>query len=175
MTGDPLRNGDAATAAIEVRDLTMSYDAHVIMQDLTFRVERGEVFVIMGGSGGGKSTLLKHLIGLKKPAQGSIRFQGEDFIGADMMARRRVLRRMGVLYQNGALWSGLTLAENVALPLEEFTELDAGAIGEVGPWRMALRMARTIGSSASAEAMTHWHSSARESWTPWRARIASWR
>jgi phospholipid/cholesterol/gamma-HCH transport system ATP-binding protein len=138
MTGDPLRNGDAATAAIEVRDLTMSYDAHVIMQDLTFRVERGEVFVIMGGSGGGKSTLLKHLIGLKKPAQGSIRFQGEDFVGADVMARRRVLRRMGVLYQNGALWSGLTLAENVALPLEEFTELGAGAIGEVVALKLAL-------------------------------------
>jgi phospholipid/cholesterol/gamma-HCH transport system ATP-binding protein len=92
----------------------------------------------MGGSGSGKSTLLKHLIGLKKPAQGVILFEGEDFGAADAQARKGVLRRMGVLYQNGALWSGLTLAENVALPLEEFTDLEAGAIGEVVALKLAL-------------------------------------
>jgi phospholipid/cholesterol/gamma-HCH transport system ATP-binding protein len=127
-----------ATPPIEVRDLTMRYDSLVVMQDLSFSVGRGEVFVIMGGSGSGKSTLLKHLIGLKKPAQGVILFEGEDFGAADAQARKRVLRRMGVLYQNGALWSGLTLAENVALPLEEFTGLEAGAIGEVVALKLAL-------------------------------------
>jgi phospholipid/cholesterol/gamma-HCH transport system ATP-binding protein len=92
----------------------------------------------MGGSGSGKSTLLKHLIGLKQPAQGTILFDNEDFSAADGPARKRVLRRMGVLYQNGALWSGLTLAENVALPLEEFTSLDAHVIREVVSLKLAL-------------------------------------
>jgi phospholipid/cholesterol/gamma-HCH transport system ATP-binding protein len=126
------------TPPIEVRELAMRYGSTVVMEDLTFSVARGEVFVIMGGSGSGKSTLLKHLIGLKDPAQGTILFHGEDFGAADGPARKRVLRRMGVLYQNGALWSGLTLAENVALPLEEFTGLDAGAIGEVVALKLAL-------------------------------------
>jgi phospholipid/cholesterol/gamma-HCH transport system ATP-binding protein len=124
--------------AIEVRGLTMSYGGRTVMQELDFQVRRGEVFVIMGGSGSGKSTLLKHLIGLKKPAAGTILFDGEDFGAADDTARRGMLRRMGVLYQNGALWSGLTLAENVALPLEEYTGLDAAAIAEVVSLKLAL-------------------------------------
>ncbi len=127
-----------ATPAIEVKDLMMAYGGRVIMQDLSFQVRRGEIFVIMGGSGGGKSTLLKHLIGLKKPAGGTILFDGEDFGKADEMARRGMLRRMGVLYQNGALWSGLTLAENVALPIEEYTGLLPDAIAEVVALKLAL-------------------------------------
>jgi phospholipid/cholesterol/gamma-HCH transport system ATP-binding protein len=126
------------TPAIEVRDLTMMYDQLLIMKELSFSVTRGEVFVIMGGSGSGKSTLLKHLIGLKPPAQGTILFEGEDFGAADEEARMGVLRRMGVLYQNGALWSGLTLAENVAMPLEKFTDLDDPAIAEVVALKLAL-------------------------------------
>ena len=123
---------------IEVRDLSMAYGATPIMTGLTFDVKRGEIFVVMGGSGSGKSTLLKHLIGLKRPAAGSIFFEGEDFLEADEEARKGILRRMGVLYQNGALWSGLTLAENIALPIEEFTELDAGAIAELVSLKLAL-------------------------------------
>lgn len=126
------------TAAIEVRDLTMAYGGRVVMQDLSFQVARGEIFVIMGGSGGGKSTLLKHLIGLKKPAGGVILFDGEDFGEADEEARKGMLRRMGVAYQNGALWSGLTLAENVALPIEEYTDLPPEAIAEVVSLKLAL-------------------------------------
>ena len=124
--------------SIEVRDLTMRYGSLLIMKELSFSVARGEVFVIMGGSGSGKSTLLKHLIGLKKPAEGEIFFDGVDFGDADDTARKGVLQRMGVLYQNGALWSGLTLAENVALPLAEFTTLEAGAIDEVVALKLAL-------------------------------------
>src|SRR5690554_6630544 len=116
------------TPPIEVRDLTMAYGPVTIMKDLNFDVRRGEIFVVMGGSGSGKSTLLKHLIGLKRPASGTILFEGEDFLAADEKSRRGILRRMGVLYQNGALWGGLTLAENIALPIEEYTELEAGAI-----------------------------------------------
>ena len=126
------------SAVIEVRELTMAYGGRLIMEKLSFQVREGEIFVIMGGSGGGKSTLLKHLIGLKRPAAGEILFDGEDFGEADDAARRRMLRRMGVLYQNGALWSGLTLAENVALPMEEYTELPPEAIGEVVSLKLAL-------------------------------------
>ena len=125
-------------AAIEVRGLMMAYGDRVVMQDLDFEVRRGEIFVIMGGSGSGKSTLLKHLIGLKKPANGTILFDGEDFGEADDSARKGILRRMGVLYQNGALWSGLTLAENVALPLEEYTDLSAVEMAEVVSLKLAL-------------------------------------
>jgi len=131
--------------AIEVRNLTMQYGDLVIMKDLTFTIQRGEVFVIMGGSGSGKSTLLKHLIGLTSSAKGTILFDGEDFTAADETHRKAVLRRMGVLYQNGALWSGLTLSENVALPLEEFTTLDARAIAEVVSLKLALVGLRGFG------------------------------
>lgn len=123
---------------MEVRDLTMAYGGRVVMANVSFDVRRGEIFIIMGGSGSGKSTLLKHLIGLKRPAKGTILFEGEDFAAADENARRRILRRIGVTYQNGALWSGLTLAENVALPLEEFTTLRAEAIAEVVSLKLAL-------------------------------------
>jgi phospholipid/cholesterol/gamma-HCH transport system ATP-binding protein len=125
-------------AAIEVRNLMMAYGGRVVMQGLDFEVRQGEIFVIMGGSGSGKSTLLKHLIGLKKPAEGAILFDGDDFGAADEGARRGMLRRMGVLYQNGALWSGRTLAENVALPLEEYTSLNREAIAEVVSLKLAL-------------------------------------
>jgi phospholipid/cholesterol/gamma-HCH transport system ATP-binding protein len=125
-------------AAIEIQDLTMAYAGRVVMENLAFEVARGEIFVIMGGSGSGKSTLLKHLIGLKKPARGKVLFDGEDFGESEGKARKAMLRRMGVLYQNGALWSGLTLAENVALPLEEYTELPAQAISEIVALKLAL-------------------------------------
>lgn len=127
-----------ASPPIEVRDLTMAYGSLVIMRDLSFQVRQGEIFVIMGGSGSGKSTLLKHLIGLKKPAAGTILFDGADIGNVDETARKAILRRMGVLYQNGALWSGLTLAENVALPMEEYTDLGGEAIAEVVSLKLAL-------------------------------------
>lgn len=116
----------------------MQYGPLAVMNDLTFAVNRGEVFVVMGGSGSGKSTLLKYLVGLKAPTAGTILMDGEDFGAANAEARKQVLRRMGVLYQNGALWSGLTLAENVALPLTEFTTLDDDAIADVVQFKLAL-------------------------------------
>lgn len=126
------------TPLISVDDLTLAYGERVIMRDLSFQVRRGEIFVVMGGSGSGKSTLLKTLIGLKKPTAGTIRFDGEDFVEADDTARTGIRRRMGVLYQNGALWSGLTLAENVALPIEEYTALEPSAVDEVVSFKLAL-------------------------------------
>ncbi|MEX1259181.1 MAG: ATP-binding cassette domain-containing protein [Gemmatimonadota bacterium] len=124
--------------AVEVSDLTLAHGTRVIMEGLNFQLRRGEIFVIAGGSGSGKSTLLKHLVGLMKPAKGTILFDGEDFVEADEEARRGMLRRMGVTYQGGALWGGLTLAENVALPIEEYTTLDADAIAEVVSLKLAL-------------------------------------
>ncbi len=126
------------TAVIDVANLTMGYGDRVIMRDLNFQVKRGEIFVIMGGSGSGKSTLLKYLIGLKKTAAGEIRFDGQEFGAAEGEARRLILRRMGVLFQNGALWSGMTLGENVALPLEEFTKLEPDAIADIVSFKLAL-------------------------------------
>lgn len=138
-------SGAPDAPAIEVKDLTMMYDTAIIMQHLNFTVAHGEIFVVMGGSGSGKSTLLKHLIGLRQPARGSIRFGGEHFDAAHPAAQHRVRRRMGVLYQTGALWSGLTLAENVALPLEAYTRLDVDAIAGVVAVKLALVGLRGFG------------------------------
>ncbi len=123
---------------IEVSNLTMAYGTHVIMQDLNFKVNRGEVFVIMGGSGSGKSTLLKHLIGLIKPARGDVHFEKKNFWNLDEKEQVKLRRRMGVLYQKGALWSGMTLAENIALPLESFTNLKPDEVQEIVSLKLAL-------------------------------------
>jgi phospholipid/cholesterol/gamma-HCH transport system ATP-binding protein len=118
---------------IRVQNLTAAYGRRTILRDLNFSVHRGETFVILGGSGCGKSTLLKHLIGLYEPAAGSIEIDGMQLVGADESTRRQILRRLGVMYQSGALFGSLTLTENVALPLEEFTKIPREGI-EVIAW-----------------------------------------
>lgn len=110
---------------IEVRGLRAGYGNHAILEDLAFNVRRGEIFVILGGSGCGKSTLLKHLIGLYAPLGGEIRVAGVDLAAATGDERLRALRKIGVTYQSGALFGSMTLAENVRLPLEEFTTIPA--------------------------------------------------
>ena len=129
---------DSHEARISVRDLTMAYGDFVIQRDLTFTIGRGDIFVIMGGSGCGKSTLLRHLIGLKRPAQGQVLYGNQDFWAANEEDRDRLKRTFGVLYQSGALWSSMTLAENVALPLEEHTRLSTPEIREVVSLKLAL-------------------------------------
>jgi phospholipid/cholesterol/gamma-HCH transport system ATP-binding protein len=123
---------------IRVRDLTMAYGSFVLMRDLSFDIGRGDIFVIMGGSGSGKSTLLRHMIGLKEPAHGEVLYGEQSFTAANREERELILRRCGILYQRGALWSSLTLSENVALPLEQYTDLDAHAIREVAALKLAL-------------------------------------
>ena len=123
---------------IEVRGLTMHYGARVIQRDLDFTVNRGDVFVIMGGSGCGKSTLLKHMIGLYEPAAGEILYGGASFQRADDEERDRMRRGWGITYQGGGLFSAMTLAENVALPLQQYTPLDAATIGELVSYKLAL-------------------------------------
>ena len=125
-------------ARITVRDLDMRYGERVIQRDLNFTVRAGEIFVIMGGSGCGKSTLLRHLIGLVHPARGGVLYDGESFWTAEPEAREGIMRRFGVLYQSGALWSSLTLADNVGLPLGEYTRLTAAEIAELVSLKLAL-------------------------------------
>jgi phospholipid/cholesterol/gamma-HCH transport system ATP-binding protein len=115
---------------ITVQDLTMAYGSFVVQQDLNFTINRGDIFIIMGGSGCGKSTLLRHLVGLKPPATGRVLYDGVSFWEAEVSQRDRLMKNIGVLYQSGALWSSMTLAENVALPLEEYTNLSPREIKE---------------------------------------------
>jgi phospholipid/cholesterol/gamma-HCH transport system ATP-binding protein len=134
-----LSNNQATPEAhIVVRNLTMAYGSFVLMRDLNFVVRKGDIFVIMGGSGCGKSTLLRHLIGLKEAAQGEIMYGDFNFSKAEPKQRERLLRRFGILYQKGALWSSMTLAENIGLPLGEFTDLTPAQIRKVAALKLAL-------------------------------------
>jgi phospholipid/cholesterol/gamma-HCH transport system ATP-binding protein len=123
---------------ITVSDLTMAYGSFVLQENLTFSITKGDIFVIMGGSGCGKSTLLRHLIGLKPPAAGSIYYGEVDFWQLDDEDRAAIIRRAGVLYQSGALWSSMTLAENVGLPLTFYTDLSPAVIDELVAFKLAL-------------------------------------
>lgn len=117
--------------AVEARELTIGYGSRIIMQNLNFAVFPGSVTCIMGGSGCGKSTLLKHLIGLYEPFSGDILLGGQSLVQAEREEKRRLMRTFGVTYQGGALFGSLTLAENVEVPLLEYTDLDAAARREV--------------------------------------------
>jgi phospholipid/cholesterol/gamma-HCH transport system ATP-binding protein len=123
---------------IEIRNLTMAYGSFVVMRDLNFSIHSGEVFIVMGGSGCGKSTLMRHMIGLMAPAKGQVLYDGVSFWESDPQERTRMMRRFGVLYQSGALWSSMTLAENVALPLQQYTDLTAESIREMISLKLAL-------------------------------------
>ncbi len=123
--------------AVEVASLNCGYGGDLVLRDVSFTVSSGEILYIIGGSGCGKSTLLKHLIGLRRPESGSVRYFGEDFTLAESGRRRELLRTFGVLYQGAALWSSLTVRENVALPLEEYTSLTAPERDEVVALKLA--------------------------------------
>lgn len=123
---------------IRVEGLTMAYGSNVIQRDLTFTVERGETCIIMGGSGCGKSTLMRHLVGLKAPEAGKVYIHGVSLWDADEEQRLSLLRRIGVMYQAGALWSSMTLAENIALPLQRYTKLGKSEIADMVALKLAL-------------------------------------
>ncbi len=125
-------------ARIAVQNVTMAYGDFVIQRDLNFSVKAGEIFIIMGGSGCGKSTVLKALTGLKAPSRGNVLYDGQNFWRADPEERDRMMRCFGILYQAGALWSSMTLAENVGLPLGEYTSLRASEIREIASLKLAL-------------------------------------
>src|SRR5262249_42241760 len=128
-----------ALPKITVSDLTMAYGDSVVIQDLNFSVKERDIFIIMGGSGSGNSTVLRHLVGLQAPARGTISYQGTSAGLWEMPPpeREQLLRRFGVLYQGGALWSSMTLAENVALPLQESAVADAEEISALASLKLA--------------------------------------
>jgi len=123
---------------ITVKDLTMAFGTFVLMKDLNFTVNHSDIFIVMGGSGSGKSTLLRHMLGLIDPAKGEVLYGDFNFTKAEPLEREAMLRKFGVLYQSGALWSSMTLAENVGLPLEEFSDLSPAEIREVAALKLAL-------------------------------------
>jgi len=124
--------------AIFVRDLTMAYGSFVVMKDLNFAVNRGDIFIIMGGSGCGKSTLLRHMIGLKAPATGQVLYGDVSFWDAEKDEKDRIMRGIGITYQSGALWSSMTLAENVALPLKQYRNLSESQMQEIVSLKLSL-------------------------------------
>ena len=128
----------AADVVIRVEGLATGFDGVVQHENLSFDVARGEVFGILGGSGSGKSVLMKNIIGLYQPLRGRILIGGDDIVGAEGDARRAILRRLGVMFQGGALFGSMTLLQNVRLPLEEFTDLPDDAIELVARMKLAL-------------------------------------
>ena len=129
---------DKPSAHIEVRDLTMGYGDFVVQKDLNFTVRRGDIFIIMGGSGCGKSTLLKLMIGLKEPLAGEVCYDGVPFWASTENARQNVKRKFGTLFQSGALWSSMTLAENIQLALRQYTGLDESELRDVASYKLML-------------------------------------
>jgi phospholipid/cholesterol/gamma-HCH transport system ATP-binding protein len=116
----------------------MAYGSFVLQRDLSFTVNRGDIFIIMGGSGCGKSTLMRHLIGLKEPSRGEVLYGDISFWDTAPAERQRMMRRFGILYQSGALWSSMTLAENIALPLEMYAGLGSEQIRDLVSLKLAL-------------------------------------
>ncbi|MGI6525541.1 MAG: ABC transporter ATP-binding protein [Bdellovibrionota bacterium] len=125
-------------AILSVKGLQLGYGDYVLQRDLTFDVKRGDIFFIMGGSGCGKSTLLKSLIGLTPPQAGAVFHNGKDFWNAPEDEQSVIMRNFGMLYQAGALWSSMTLKENVCLPLKEYSKLGKDEIDEMARLKLAL-------------------------------------
>jgi phospholipid/cholesterol/gamma-HCH transport system ATP-binding protein len=128
----------ASAPIVRVEGLTAGYEDYVLLQDVSFTVNRGEVFVILGGSGCGKSTLLKHMIGLYQPFAGHVFIDGDDIVTAEGEARNAILKKIGVMYQSGALFGSMTLLENVRLPLEEYTALPLPAMDLIARMKLEL-------------------------------------
>ncbi len=129
---------------IRVEDLTAGYGDIAIIKDINFEVQAGEVLIILGGSGCGKSTLLKHMIGLLPPVSGKVFIEGNDIISAHGQDRINILRRIGVMYQNGALFGSMNIIENICLVLEEYTDLPKDAMELIA--RMRLKVVSLEGS-----------------------------
>ena len=136
---------------VRVENFTAAYGGTVILKDISFDVERGEIFVILGGSGCGKSTVLKHMIGLYEPSAGKILIDGTDIATARGRERIEVLQKIGVAYQSGALFGSLTLLENVRLPLEEFTALPGDAMNLIALMKLDLVNLRGFENHLPAE------------------------
>jgi len=124
--------------AIEAIDLTLGYDDFILLDKINFSVRKGEIFAILGGSGCGKSTTLKHIIGLYTPLSGDILINGSSIVNASNDEKNNIMRQFGVLYQSGALFSSLTLEENVSMPIHEFTELPSSVVSAISQVKLSL-------------------------------------
>lgn len=124
--------------SLSARNLQIGYGSFILMHDVSFDVRKGDIFFIMGGSGCGKSTLLHVLMGLKSPQKGEVFFGETNFWGSNEDERGKLMRGVGVLFQSGALWSSMTLAENVALPLQQYTDLSDVEIRELASLKLSL-------------------------------------
>jgi phospholipid/cholesterol/gamma-HCH transport system ATP-binding protein len=151
MAHAPRAMNGPGTPVISVRALSLGYGDRTIQQNLSFDVRRGSIFAIMGGSGCGKSTVLRSIIGLLPPLSGAIAIDGEPYWTETDSRRTEIGRRFGVLFQSGALWSTLTVGENVALPLRLFTRLDEAAIARLVRLKLALVGMETAISQLPAE------------------------
>lgn len=129
---------ESSTPVIEVRGIRTRFGNAVIHEDVTLDIFRGEVFGIAGGSGCGKSTLLREMVLLERPAAGSIRIFGEEITSLTEDQALPLRRRVGVMFQRGALFSGLTVSENVGVPLREHTRLDDRLIDEIAAIKIAM-------------------------------------
>lgn len=136
---------------LEVENLTVAFGRQVIQRGVSFSVREGSIFAIMGGSGCGKSTILKAMVGLLHPTSGTVRVDGEDYWAAPEGRRLAISRRFGVLFQSGALWSSMTVAENVALPLQMFTKLSADGIAALVDLKLSLVGMGLAGGKMPAE------------------------
>jgi len=130
MTAEP-------TPAIEVTELACAYEDRKVLEGVSFRVRPAEIFFVVGATGAGKTTLLRNLVGLAAPVHGEVRFNGRPFTGADPAERREMLKTFGLSFQGGALWTSLTLRENISLPLEEYTRLPKDEIARISAFRLS--------------------------------------
>ena len=125
-------------ALLELNNICKRFGNVQALNDVSLHVAKGETVAIIGPSGSGKSTLLRALVGLLRPAKGQVLYRGEDFWAGSETERQKLLSGVGLLFQSGALWSSMTLAENVALPLQRYTELSPAEIREQTSLKLAL-------------------------------------
>ncbi len=134
----PVAEKDSTDPIIKVRDVTIRYGDNTILNNVSFDVNRAEVFIILGGSGCGKSSLMRQMIGLEQPVTGQVFIEGSDIVSAEGKEREELLQKIGVMYQNGALFGSMTLLENVRLALDEFTELPLEAKNLIARMKLSL-------------------------------------
>lgn len=133
-----LPDSEAKERIISIRGLHNQFGEQIIHSDLDLDVRRGEIIGVVGGSGTGKSVLMRSIIGLQTPDEGTVEVLGENMVGRDEMEAKNIRRRWGILFQNGALFSTLTVAENVEVPLREYFHMSNELMDEIASYKIAM-------------------------------------